>query len=110
MTALDPGRRALDHLDSALAARPQKNGYELSATLRCLAELRDGFIAARRRQRDHACAALIEPVNAVISSVLAAQFPLGEVPWAELEKARAWLADIVAKGQLSGSAAGEAGA
>jgi hypothetical protein len=89
------GCQALDHLDKALAERPQKNGHELSAALRCLAEFRDHLVAARRRDVGGAADSLIEPVNAVISSVLAAQFPLGDIPWEELEKARAWLADAV---------------
>ncbi len=79
--SIAPGRRALDHLNKVLADRPKKNGQELSAALRCLAETRDGFLAARRASPDFPLGPLIEPINAVISSVLAAQFPLGGIPW-----------------------------
>lgn len=96
MSSKDAGERALDHLDKALAAKPQKDGHALSATLRCLAELRNGLVAEQRNQPpDLGPSRRIEHVNGVISSVLAAQFPLGEVPWDELAKARQWLADLV---------------
>ena len=36
-------------------------------------------------------------VAAVISVVLGVHFPLGDIPWDELEKGRAWLADLVAE-------------
>ena len=100
MPSLEPGRRALPHLDTALAARPEKNGHELSAALRELAELRDGFVAVRRREPDHPAVGLLAPVNGVISSVLAAQFPIGEVQWEALVKARDWLAGVVEAGYL----------
>jgi hypothetical protein len=94
------GRRALEHLDKVLGDRPEKNGHELSAALRCLAEFRDAFIAARRREPLKAYDALIESINGVISSVLAAQFPLGDIQWDELVKARDWLSGAVESGQL----------
>jgi hypothetical protein len=34
-------------------------------------------------------------LNGVISVVLAGNFPLGDVPWGELDKARDWLRDLV---------------
>ena len=43
----------------------------------------------------------LEHVNAIISVVLGTHFPLGSVPWDELEKARNWLA------KLADEAAGE---
>jgi hypothetical protein len=33
-------------------------------------------------------------LNGIISMVLAGHFPLGEVPWEELELARSWLAAL----------------
>ena len=101
MPSIEPGRRALKHLDVVLAGRSEKNGPELSATMRCLAEFRDGVVGARRAQNDHPSRLLLEPVNAIISSVLAAQYPLGEIEWAEVVKARDWLSGLVDSGYLS---------
>jgi hypothetical protein len=90
------GRKALEHIDQALAERPKMSDYVLSqATIR-LAEFRDGLIAgwrrdgitpAQRKQLDH--------VNAVVTMVLGIHFPLDDAPWPELEKARVWLAEVV---------------
>jgi hypothetical protein len=102
ISPVETGRRALDHLDKVLEERPEKNGHELSAALRCLAEFRDAFIAARRRDPLPAYAALIESINGVISSVMAAQFPLGDIQWDELVKARDWLSGAVESSRLSG--------
>lgn len=101
MPSIEPGRRALEHLDVVLAGRPEKNGHELSAAVRCLAEFRVGLVLARRAQIDHPSQILLEPVNAVISSVLAAQYPLGEIEWAEVVKVREWLSGVVESHYLS---------
>jgi hypothetical protein len=91
-----PGRKALEHIDQVLAERPKKNDHVLSQATMCLSEFRDrlvsdlrlaGITPAQRKQLDH--------VNAVITVVLGIHFPLGEIPWTELEKARAWLAEVV---------------
>jgi len=50
-----------------------------------LAEVRQGKTASRVR---------LGKVNALISVVLAGHFPLGSVPWPELERARGVLAEI----------------
>jgi glutathione S-transferase len=92
-----PGHRALEHIDEALRDRPHKNGDALSHATMCLAAFRDRLVAARRgpgigaAQRKQ-----LAHVNAVITIVLGTHFPLGEIPWDELEKARAWLAEAVA--------------
>ena len=99
MGADDPAQAALEELDRALAARPHAEGHTFSEAAVKLCLLRDQLAAgqrqagatARTRQR-------LEHVNAVISVVLAGHFPLGSVPWPELEKARAWLADLVSDG------------
>ncbi len=96
MTSSAPGRKALEHIDQVLAERPKKNDHVLSQATMCLSEFRDGLVAelrrvgitpAQRKQLDH--------VNAVITVVLGIHFPLGEIPWLELEKARDWLAEVV---------------
>ncbi len=78
-----------------MADRPRTDGHAFSEAARHLSLLRDGLA---RRQREQGPTPVsrkrLEHVNAIISVVLAGHFPLGAVPWDELDKARAWLADI----------------
>ena len=84
----DAGAAALDGLDRVLAGKPEADGQLLSEVAQSLSAYRNQLAArADRRRLDH--------VNAVMSIVLAAHFPLGPVPWDEVEKARAWLAEAV---------------
>ena len=96
MASSAPGHRALQHIDTVLAERPKKNDHELSHATMCLAEFRDrlvaewrasGITAQQRKQLAH--------VNSVMTVVLGIHFPLGDIPWPELEKARDWLAEVV---------------
>jgi len=90
---------ALAELDRALAARPHADGEAFSAATRHLCRARDGMI---RRHREVGATAesrrRLEHVNAVISVLLAGHFPLGKIPWTELEKARGWLAELAPSG------------
>ncbi len=95
MAEANPGRAALDQVDRALAARPIRDGLALTAAVQGLAALRDDVIARHRRDGGTRWRTTLERVNAVISVVMAAEFPLGEMPWAELEHARDWLGEIV---------------
>jgi hypothetical protein len=87
--------RALAELDKALAMKPEVDGHVFSAAARFLSLQRDTMAA---RQRNSGATPdsrrKLEHVNAVISVILGAHFPLGSVPWAELEKARGWLAEL----------------
>lgn len=86
---------ALAELDRALAARPHADGEAFSAATRHLCRVRDGMIRQQREfGRTVESRRRLEHVNAAISVVLAGHFPLGAVPWAELEKARLWLAGL----------------
>lgn len=96
MTQHDPGRDALAALDAALAAAPRKDGPDLSAALRSLGAYRDAAIGAFREQPDAPRRAALAQVNGVISCVMAAQYPLGEVPWPSVRQARDCLAALVA--------------
>jgi hypothetical protein len=102
MDSAGTARAALAEVDRALAAKPRADGHALSAAAHNLSLLRDS-IAVRQRElgptpdsRRH-----LEHVNAVISVVLGVHFPLGDLPWDELAKARDWLA------RLADEAAGE---
>jgi hypothetical protein len=91
-------RRALEKLDQAVVDKPKTDGYAFSAAAEHLCRVRDE-LARQQRQAGATPASRkrLEHVNAIISVILAGHFPLGGVPWEELEKARAWLADLVAE-------------
>lgn len=88
-------RTARAEVDKALAARPRADGHTLSAASHALSAARDEMTL---RQRETGATPesrrRLEHVNAAISVVLGAHFPLGEVPWQELEKVRDWLAGL----------------
>ena len=88
------GVEALQKIDAVLAARPQKDDYVISDAARALSAYRETLIplADTATGRDR-----LETLNAVLSVVLGAHYPLGETPWAELEKARGWLAELLAE-------------
>ena len=95
MTA-GPGQQALDALDKALAGRPHKDDPAFAAALDNLCIVRDDML-----RRFHAEGAVpdarrrLEHVNSVLTVVLAGYFPLGPIPWDEVEKARGWLQDLM---------------
>jgi hypothetical protein len=95
MVSNSPAREALAELDKSLAAKPHVEGHTFSMAALRLSQLRDRITAEQREKgTDPASRRRLEHVNAVISIVLAGHFPLGAVPWAELEKARGWLAGL----------------
>ena len=89
------GRDALRHLDQAIAARPVRDGHALSEAVSRLATFRDTVIAAHRREGGSRYRTTLDRINAVLSVMLAAEFPIGEIPWEEVDKARSWLVDVV---------------
>ena len=95
MHETDAGRQALDHVDRTLTARPKRDGHALKSAVECLSAFRDDYVRRHHEAGDGRLRGTLERVNAVISVVLAAQFPIGEVPWDELKKARDWLAAIL---------------
>ena len=89
------GRDALADIDKVLAQKPDKDDATLSKATQQLCLFRDRLIEAQRRpDHGHEDSRRLTRVNAIISIVLAVHFPLGDVPWDELEKARSWLADL----------------
>ena len=92
----DPsGRNALQHLDRAIASRPVRDGRALSEAVGQLAAFRDVLIAAHRQEGGPKYRSTLDRINAVMSVILAAEFPIGEIPWEEVDKARSWLVDVV---------------
>jgi len=90
--------QSLSALDAAVAGKPVVNGQAFSAATHQLCQLRDNLAKQQREQGPtDASRKRLERVNGVISVVLAGHFPLGAVPWDELDRARVWLADIAAE-------------
>jgi hypothetical protein len=98
MASEEPGVVALRALDEVLAQKPHKDDHRLSLATQCLCTFRNHVIerhrqaAASRETREH-----LLRLNSVLSVVLGCHFPLGDVPWRELERARSWLRDLVAE-------------
>src|SRR5438067_1115637 len=96
-----PGARALRELDKVLAAKPHQDGEAFSAATKAITALREEMIqdlgggdtSAKRKRLGH--------LNAVLSVVLGGHFPLGKVPWDELEKAKGWLEDVASATERS---------
>ncbi len=87
--------RALRAIDQALSERPARDGALFSTAAQHLSAARDQMAEKQRAQgASEASRRALEHVNAVISVVLACHFPLGSIPWEELEKSRAWLSRI----------------
>ena len=95
MADVRAGRDALARIDEALAGRPKRDGRTLNAAIQKLAELRDHVVSRHRSEGGTRWRSTLEQVNAVVSVVMAAEFPVGEVPWDELAKARDWLDAIL---------------
>ena len=96
--AVDEGTRAVELIDAALARRPEKDDARLADAVEAICAYRQGMI--RRRDKGEWSAAdeqALATLNGVLSLVLAAQFPLGNVRWHELEGARAALAALTGR-------------
>ena len=103
----DPGRRALEALDRVLGEKPgsgttkqgrERLGLDFSETTRLICGYRDILIQAQRQQgaTPHSRAVLQE-VNSVLSAVLGGHFPLGDIPWPQVEQARDAFARLLAR-------------
>jgi len=94
-SAKKEGQAALQALDQALAAKPKKDGHAFAQTTEHLCTMRDILIGEHReRARDDNA---LERLNAIISTSLAGHFPLGNIPWPEIEHARSTLEKLVAE-------------
>ena len=92
----DPGAVALRWMDALLAERPHKEGHDFSACVRHLCALRRRLVAELHGGgADPALRARLGRLNGVISAVVGGQFPLGPVPWPQVEAARGELAALL---------------
>jgi hypothetical protein len=96
MGGKSPGKVALDALDVVLAKKPRKDDHCLSVATECLCAFRNHVIDRHRTDgADDRTREQLARLNSVLSVVLAGHFPLGDVPWHELERARVWLDQLV---------------
>lgn len=97
MTAA-PGHEALVHLGKALAAKPKPDGHAFSQTTMCLTRFRNEMIDKGNAEgHSEASRERLARLNSVIAVVMGGHFPLGEIPWGELEKADGWLKKLVSE-------------
>ncbi len=82
------GWEALAAIDQLLADRPDKIGHDFSTATRNLAIWRDTLVQRWRHSAAENDRRALEKVNAALSVILGGQFPLGEVPWPEIERVR----------------------
>jgi len=85
---------ALARMDAALAGRPHNDGNAFTAATKALSAYREALIQAQREHPAQGDRDRLSKLSAVIAMVIAGHFPLGAVPWAELDKARGWFVDL----------------
>ena len=77
---------ALDALDRALAARPRLDGHAMTAATEAICAYRDELrFATRERPADAELKARLKSCNLIVTLLLAGHYPLGEMPWDEME-------------------------
>lgn len=81
-------------LDKLLAERPDRVGHDFSEATRWIAAYRDELIAEWRRTGSETDRQRLTKVNAVLSVVVGGHYPLEEIPWPHIERARAQLASV----------------
>ena len=84
---------ALAALDAALRQKPKKNGCDFSAATQHLVVLRQSLTT--RLRAGEGVAPVLGSVNGILSAVVGAHFPLGEVNWPSVERARDTLAELL---------------
>ncbi len=85
---------ALRMLDKLLSERPQRVGHDFSEATRWIAAYRDELASEWRRTRAETDRLRLAKVNGVLSVVLGGHYPLAQIPWDQMEKARAQFASV----------------
>jgi hypothetical protein len=91
-------REAVGTLDHLLRNHPAEIAEELSDAVRCVITLRDSMIDHRDQYgRTPEKDAQLQRVNAVISAIVAGEFPLMGIRWKRIEGARDLLKQVLAE-------------
>ena len=94
----EAGKRALAAVDQVLNDRPNKIGHDFSEAVIGVSQLREQVIRERRADpSSHALLQRLGRLNSVLSVLVGAHYPLGDIPWDCLEESRGILAEIVAE-------------
>ena len=91
------GHDALVAINRLLADRPNKIGHDFSEATRHLAAWRDALALRWRQSPTENNRRNLDHVNAGLSVILGGQFPLGQVPWPEIDKVRQDLSQLVSE-------------
>lgn len=89
---------AVAALDKVMGEHPDKTNDELSQASQCLSHLRDHLIEEKRAGRR--VDGRLNKVNAIISAVIASEYPLVGVRWDRIKMARGALVELLEEGQL----------
>ncbi|WP_119422576.1 hypothetical protein [Desertibaculum subflavum] len=92
---VDYAEDALAALDRVLQERPKAGALPFGEAVRRVAVYRDALIAKAREGGETAGRHMLLRANAVLSAVVAGNFPIGEVDWNSLKAAREELAEMV---------------
>jgi formate dehydrogenase major subunit len=92
------GRKALMAIDQLLADRPDKVGHDFSEATRNLVAWRDALAQRWRRSAAEEDRRALERLNAGLSVILGGQFPVGQVPWPEIQRTRQDLGELAGEG------------
>jgi hypothetical protein len=90
-------RDVVGKLDHLLRNHPAETAEELTEAVRCTVALRDRMIERRRGDCDAGRNARLRQMNAVISAIVAGEFPLMGIRWQRIEGARDLLKKILAE-------------
>lgn len=82
------GTLALEAINQLLAEQPDRVAHDFSEATRRTAAYRDEITETIRKTGNQEDRRRVERVNAVLSVIVGGHYPLGEVPWARIEKAR----------------------
>ncbi len=91
-------REAVAKLDYLLRNHPAETAEELTDAVRCTVGLRDEMTARRHRGvRDLAAERRLRQVNAIVSAIVAGEFPLMGIRWQRIAGARDLLKQVLAE-------------
>ncbi len=82
------GTEALRAIDKLLSERPEKVGHDFSEATRKISAYRDALIRQWRQSQSEGDRRNLERSNATLSVIVGSQFPIGSVPWPQIERAR----------------------